>query len=82
MLYMIELEENMTNIWDMDTPVTMGDSGKITWTKNGDWRCYYKNDKKLHIVVLAKMDAIPGLHTKLFNVIQALKKGFQFMPKV
>ena len=74
---MVKLEDNITNLKDSETRVTVGDSIPLTGIKCGDWHGYQKHDGKLHRVTLYSMAVITGLHENLFSVAQALQKGFQ-----
>ena len=59
---MVTSEENMTNLHDAKTQVTVRDSGSLTGKKCGDCHGYQKYDGKLHCVALSDTDVIPGLH--------------------
>ena len=69
---MVTNEENIANLWDAETRLAIGESGKITGTKYGDWHSYQKRDGKLHWIMLIYTDVIPVLHTKFLSVTQAL----------
>ena len=72
---MVNLEENMTNLKDTETKVTVGDRKTLTRTKYGDWHVWHKCDRKLQYQKLTNRAVIPCLHTKIFSVTQALLKG-------
>ena len=75
MSYMVNLEENMTNLKDAETIVTVGDRKTLTVTKCGDWLGWQKRDKKLHYFMLTNRSIIPCIHTNLFSVTRAPKKN-------
>ena len=58
--YMVNLEENMTNLKDAKTRVTIGYRRKLTGKKHGDWHGYQRYDGKLYRVILSNM-AVEGL---------------------
>ena len=59
---MEKLEEDMKNIKDAETWVTVGGSGKSSRTKHGYWYSHQKHGRKLHRMILTDMDIIPGIH--------------------
>ena len=69
--------ENMKKLHNTETQVTIGDSGTLTRTKHGDWNRCQIHDRKLHSMTLSDTDIIPDLHTDLFIMTWALKRGFQ-----
>ena len=71
------MDENTTNLRYGETRATVGDNGTLTRAKCGYWHEYQKFDGKLHCLALADMAIMTGLHTSLFSMAQALKKGFQ-----
>ena len=74
---MVTPKENMTNLCDTESLFTVGDSGKLTVTKCGDWHVHHKHDRKLHRAKLSDMSIILGRHANLFIITQSLQKGFQ-----
>ena len=46
--HMIISEENMTNLKESKTRVTVGDSKTITGTKGVNWHGYQRRDRKFH----------------------------------
>ena len=74
---MVNLEENMTNLSDAKTQVTVGDSRTLTRTKCVNWHSYHKHDRKLYHVMLSNKYVILGLQENLFRVTRGLQKGFQ-----
>ena len=57
---MITTVENMKNLRDAETRVTIGDSGTLTRIKHSDFSGYQKSDRKLHHVTLSDTSVIPG----------------------
>ena len=76
--HMVNSEENMTNLKDAKTRVTIGNSRIIIRKECGDWHGYQRLGK-LHHLTLSNMDAIPSLHSNIFSVTQALQKNSQVM---
>ena len=74
---MVNSEENMMNLKDSEIRVNIGGSRTLTRTNRGNWHGCQKCDRKLHCVTLTNAALIPGLHANIFNVMQALQKGFQ-----
>ena len=74
---MVNSEENMTNLKDTKTRVTVGDSRKFTRKKRGDWHGWKKRDLKPHRVTLKNTAVITGLHANTPSVTRSLQKGFQ-----
>ena len=74
---MVNSEDNMTNLKDIKTKVTVGDHKTLTVKKRGDWHGCQKRNRKLHHLTLTNTAVIPGLHANLFSVTRALQKGFQ-----
>ena len=75
--HMVYLEENMTNLNDYKTQVTIGYSRNHDGTKHDNWNGYQRRDRKLHRVTLSNMYIIPGLYSNVFIVTRAPQKGFQ-----
>ena len=73
MSHMVNSEENMTNLKDAETQVTVGYSRNITGIKCGDWNGYQRRDGTLHHMTLSNMIIIPGLHANIFSMTRALK---------
>ena len=74
--HMVNSEENMTNLRDAETRVTIGDTRTLTGKKRGNWYIYQRRGIKLHCVTLFNTELFPGLHAYLFNLSRLLKKGF------
>ena len=77
MSHLVKSEENMTNLVDEETRVTVGVSRTLTGTKRGIWHDYHKHDVRLHHVALSSTSLSPGLYANSFIVKEALQKGFQ-----
>ena len=75
--HMVNLEENMTNLKNAKTRVTVRDCKTITRTKFGDWQGWQKHSKNIYHVTLINMSAIPFLNENLFSMTLSLQKGFQ-----
>ena len=71
---MVNSEDDMMNLKDTKTKVTVGDCKNLTVTKRGDWHDWKKYNTKLHHVMLKNMDVISGLHADLFSVTRSLQK--------
>ena len=69
---MVNLEDNMTNLKETETKVTIGDRKNLTRKKCGDWSGWQKDNRKLHHVTLTNTAAISALYANLFNVTRAL----------
>ena len=69
---MLNLEENITNVKDTKTRVTVGDSRTLTGQKCVKWHDHQRSDIKFHCVSLSNMTVIPGLYTNLFRMKPAL----------
>ena len=67
----------MTNIQDVETRVTIGDSVTLNGTKCGCSHGYQKRDRKIHCRTSSNMSVIAGPYANLFNMKQALQKSFQ-----
>ena len=76
---MVNSEENITNLKDAKTRVTVGDSRTLTGGKGGNWHGYQRHAGKIHCVMLSNADIVSGLHVNLFRVMQILQKGFHIM---
>ena len=70
--HMVNSEENMTNLKDTETRVTIGDSRTFICKKCGDWHGYRELDKKIHCMMLSDTAVIIGLHASLFSMTRAL----------
>ena len=46
MSHMVNSEENMTNLQETKTQVTIGDSRTLTGEKSGDWHGYHRREVK------------------------------------
>ena len=60
--HMENLEDNMTNLNDTETRVTIGASRNLTGTKRVDRHGYQSLSRKLNHVMSSNTDIIPGLH--------------------
>ena len=58
---MVNSEENMTNLEEDKTRVTVGDSRTLTKTNRGYWNEYQRRDRKLHRAILSNMAIISVL---------------------
>ena len=65
---MVNSEDNMTNLKDSETKVTVGDRKNLTGTKPRDWNSWQEHNGKLHRATLKNTAEIPGLHANLFRV--------------
>ena len=74
---MINLEENMTNLKNDETRVTVGDNRTLTGTKGGDWNRYKRREGKTHNMTLSNTDVITGLKSNLFSMTRSLQNVFQ-----
>ena len=70
---MVTTEENITNLSDEETEITVGYSRTLTGTKHGNWHRYHKYDKKIHRMMLSDTTILPGLYRETFILSQALK---------
>ena len=50
--HMVNSEENMANLNNSETQVTVGDSINLTGKTHGDWNGYQRRGKKVHNVML------------------------------
>ena len=66
--HMVNLEENMLNLKDAETRVTVGESRSLTGTKRGNCHGDRICDRKLHRVTLSNTAVIIGLHTNILCV--------------
>ena len=64
---MVNSEGNMTNLKDIETRFTIGDSRTLT-KKRDDCYGYHIHDGKLHSMKLSHTYVIPGLHANIFSV--------------
>ena len=65
MSHMVNSEENITNLKNAETRVTVGDRKTLTEKKHCDWHGWHgwqKHNEKIHHVTLINTDVIPGLH--------------------
>ena len=81
MTQMVTLVENMMNLKDEETLVTVGDSRTLTGIKHGNLHGCHKPDRKICRVTLSYVSIIPVLHTNIFTVTQALNESFQVTPE-
>ena len=72
--HMLNLEENMMNLKDFKTQVTIGDSRTLTGTTFGNWHGWQRRDRKIHRVTITNTYVIPCMHENIFSVTQALQK--------
>ena len=75
--HMVKSEENMTNLKDAKTRVTVGYIRTLTGTKCDNCNIWKKRDGKIHRVTLTNTAVISGLHAYIFSVTRSLEKGFQ-----
>ena len=59
---MVNSEDDMMNLKDTKTKVTVGDCKNLTVTKRGDWHDWKKYNTKLHAVTPYP---VPIVHTKI-----------------
>ena len=71
--HMVNFEENMANLKDAKTRVTVGDIITLTGTDRDGWHGWQRRDVKLYHVRLTNMDIISGLHENTFTVTRALQ---------
>ena len=74
--HILNSEENMSNLKDSKTLVTVGYSRKITGAKCGNWHIWHRLDIILQRATLTNMAVIPGPHTNIFSVTRAQKNIF------
>ena len=79
MSHMVNSKENITNLKDSETRVTVGYIRTLTGKKRVDWNGYKRCNGKLYHVTLTNTDVIPDRHSNLFILTQELQKGFQVM---
>ena len=60
---MVTSEENMSNLRNAETIVTVGDSETITGTKCGNWHQYHKHDGKLYCAMFSNTTELPRIHS-------------------
>ena len=65
---MAKSEENMTNLKDAKTRVTVGDSRTLTGGKGGNLHGYQRHAGKIHCVMLSNAAIISGLHVSIFSL--------------
>ena len=76
---MLNSEDNMKNLKDTETKVTVGNRKNLTGTKCGDWHGWQKFNRKIHHATLTNTAIITGLHENPFIVTRSLQKVFQLM---
>ena len=75
--HMVNSEDNMTNLNNAETGVTIGDSRTFTGKNVVIGTSIINVTENSIILTLSDTAVIPGLHSNLFSVTRALKKGFQ-----
>ena len=67
----------MTNLRNLETIITIGDSGTLTGKNCDNWHGCHKRDGRLHCVALTDTAVIIGLCTNLIIMKRAHQKGHQ-----
>ena len=65
---MATTEENMTNLKEAKTRLTLGDIRTLTRAKRGNCHGYQRRDGKLHHMMSSDTEVIPCLHENIFSV--------------
>ena len=75
MSHMAKSEENMTNLKNVETRVTIGEGRTLTGEKLVNLNGYHKVDEKIHRVALSNMATIPELHANILSLNQPAGDG-------
>ena len=66
--HMVNSEEKITNLKNVETQVTVGDSITITREKLRNWKDYLRDDGKIHGITLSNTAIIPVLYANICSV--------------
>ena len=66
--HILNLEENMKNLKDAKTQVTVGDSRRPSGIERVNCHGWQKRYGKLHCLTLTNTSVIPGIHANIFSM--------------